>query len=152
MKTLHAAQSLLFLKQAAGLQRNISPKEEDEIRRAKRTVLRGPFAGPNDPALKRLASPGARALLAGLTTAAAGASYGGLLGYATDDSLAGATIGGLGLGLPVALMQYLASKTDNKYYEDAIRRLPRGASIAEFENDPTIRRRLLRGAAGASGY
>lgn len=129
--------------------REFSEDEERRIRRGKMKMLRGPFASSKAPATKRLASPLLRSLLAGGTIGLAGSLYGSLLGGASGGvpgANKGALVGGALAGIPAGLLAYMRNRQENEDIEDALSRLPEGATIRDLEREPLYRDRLMRGA------
>lgn len=156
MNNMEKLASALIVKQAMILDsipdhpsRQFSDEEEQDLRQAKRTALRGPFASTRDPATKRLVDPKKRALLAALALGGMGAGYGGLAGAVGGNASKGALIGGLLAGLPAAAIGSTVARRTNEDIEDALSRLPPGATIRDLEREPLYRDRLMRGAVVA---
>lgn len=126
----------------------LTPEEQDEIRRGKRQIIGHWFASKGDSPARRMKSPIPRTLAGGVAGGAVGAlaglSAGALVGDGGDR---GATVAGAGLLggglLGAALSAYLANKSVKRHnadIEEYMHRLPRGARIRDMESDPVYQR------------
>ncbi len=153
-KLYHIKQAFMqapYAPQAIPDPRDLDEEELEAIRRAKRTFLRGPFASSQDPATKRLASPGLRALASGTVGAGLGGALGAVLGAETGDEGPAAILGALTGGLSAGGLSYALNRKENRDIEDAFTRLPKNPTIRQYELDPLVRDRLLRGSIQAGG-
>jgi len=75
---------------------------------------------------------------------AGGALLGSGFGKATGNQEVGALLGGLGGGGIAALISYLKRKQENSNIEEIMRRLPRGATLRDYEADPLVQKDMDR--------
>lgn len=120
--------------------RDLSEKELEKIEKEQKKIIPKIFKSKKDNPAVDMSSPVWNSAMLGL----AGAGAGGLLGafydhrdiFEKDPSmsgrLTGATIGG-GLG---GLVGYLSRKAKNESIEDAMARLPEGATRRDIMSDP----------------
>lgn len=120
--------------------RDLSSEEQGQVEGSKSNLIPKLFVSRKTPIHEMMASPGKQALLAALLGGGLGAAGGGVMGAGMGGApggVLGAGIGGLGLGGLAALMQYYSRKQQNENLEDAMTRLPEGATYRDFMSDPT---------------
>ena len=139
--------------------RQLSEAEKSEISGAQRKITPKIFKSMADPVSADMSSNGWATVLPGLLGAAGGSMLGGMAsdGHRTAlISAIGALLGG-GLGAGVG---YQHSKAKNNDLEEAMRKLPEGATRDDYQRDPRVQADLDRtsrmqaalAGAGRGGY
>ena len=130
--------------------RELSEEETKKVEDRKNSLLPTFFPNYGDSPAENIYSPILPTLGAGGIGAGLGAILGGTLfgeqtpreGFKTSGP--GAVGGALGLGGALALLAYLQRKQENANIEEIMRRLPRGATLRDYEADPLIQKNLDR--------
>lgn len=140
------AASQIELNQFAPMfRRQLEPGELDEVAQAKQKIMPKIFTSYADPIHADMSSPGVSAIPPGLLGAGAGGLAGGILGGEDNKgitALLGALLGG-GAG---GLYGYKTREAKNKTLEEAMRKLPVGATRDDYERDPRVQSDLSRQA------
>lgn len=120
--------------------RELSEEETKKVEDRKRSLLPAFFPNYSDSPAEKMYSPLLPALAMGALGGGAGALAGAGIGRAKGNQEMGALIGGLGVGGVTALLSYLKRKQENANIEEIMRRLPRGATLRDYEADPLIQK------------
>lgn len=126
--------------------RELSEDETKAVEDRKRSLLPTFFPNYSDSPAAKIYSPLMPALAMGALGGGAGALAGAGIGKAKGNQEMGALIGGLGVGGVAALLSYLKRKQENANIEEIMRRLPRGATLRDYEADPLIQKNQDRDA------
>jgi hypothetical protein len=89
-------------------------------------------------------SPLMPTLTMGALGGAGGSLLGKAIGKASGNEDLGTMIGGLGGGGLAALIAYLKRNQENANVEEIMRRLPRGATLRDYEADPLVQKDMDR--------
>jgi hypothetical protein len=119
--------------------RELGEEETKTVEERKRALLPKFFPNYGDSPAVKMFSPALPTLGAGLGGAGLGALLGGALGGEENREL-GVAGGALGLGGALALLAYLKRNQANTNVEEIMRRLPRGATLRDYEADPLIQK------------
>ena len=125
--------------------RELSEEETKKVEDRKRSLLPTFFPNYSDSPSANIYSP----ILPTLGFGGVGAGLGAILGSALSDKKnkgLGAGAGALGLGGAMALIAYLKRKQENANIEEIMRRLPRGATLRDYEADPLVQKNQDRQA------
>lgn len=125
--------------------RELSESETKKVEDRKRSLLPTFFPNYSDSPAVNMYSPALPTLGAGLGGAGIGALLGNALAGEGNKEL-GAAGGALGLGGALALIAYLKRKQENANIEEIMRRLPRGATLRDYEADPLVQKNQDRQA------
>ena len=125
--------------------RELGEDETKSVEDRKRSLLPTFFPNYSDSPAVKMYSPILPALGAGLGGAGLGALLGNALAGEGNKEL-GAAGGALGLGGIAALIAYLKRNQENANVEEIMRRLPRGATLRDYEADPLIQKNQDRKA------
>lgn len=130
--------------------RELSEEETKKVEDRKRSLLPAFFPNYSDSPAEKMYSPILPALGVGLGGAGLGGLLGGLianeLGPRKNSPGLGVAAGALGGGGLFALLSYLKRKQENANIEEIMRRLPRGATLRDYEADPLIQKNQDRNA------
>jgi hypothetical protein len=129
--------------------RELSEEETKKVEERKRSLIPSLFANYSDSPAEKMYSPLMPALAMGALGGAGGALAGAGIGKAKGNKEVGALVGGLGVGGVMALLSYLQRKQENANIEEIMRRLPRGATLRDYEADPVIQKNRDRQAQAA---
>jgi hypothetical protein len=129
--------------------RELSEEETKKVEERKRSLIPSLFANYSDSPAEKMYSPLMPALVMGALGGAGGALAGAGIGKVKGNQDAGAIIGGLGVGGVTGLLAYLQRKQENANIEEIMRRLPRGATLRDYEADPLIQKNRDRQAQAA---
>jgi hypothetical protein len=146
------ANKLMNIQQFMGQnpRRELSEEEAKKVEERKRALIPALFPNYSDSPAEKIYSPLLPALGVGLGGAAAGGLLGGLIskeiGPRKSSPGLGVAAGALGGGGLFALLSYLQRKQENANIEEIMRRLPRGATLRDYEADPLIQKNLDRNA------
>lgn len=124
--------------------RELSEEETKAVENRKNSLLPTFFPNYSDSPAAKMYSPILPALATGALGAAGGTLLGKAVGAASGNEDAGGVIGGIGLGGIAALIGYLKRKQKNSNIEEIMRRLPRGATLRDYEADPLIQKDMDR--------
>jgi hypothetical protein len=126
--------------------RELSEDEAKAVEKRKRAILPTLFPNYSDSPAVKMHSPLLPALGLGTIGGAGGSLLGAILGKMKGNQNAGAAIGGLsGAGLGT-LLGYLQRNQANTNIEEIMRRLPRGATLRDYEADPLVQKNYDRQA------
>lgn len=120
--------------------RELSEEETKKVEDRKRALIPALFPNYSDSPAAKMYSPLMPALAMGALGGGAGALAGAGIGKAKGNQGMGALIGGLGVGGIAALISYLERKQENANIEEIMRRLPRGATLRDYEADPLVQK------------
>lgn len=126
--------------------RELSEEETKKVEDRKRALIPALFPNYSDSPAEKMYSPLMPALAMGALGGGAGALAGAGIGKAKGNQEMGALIGGLGAGGIAALISYLKRKQENANIEEIMRRLPRGATLRDYEADPLVQKNQDRDA------
>jgi hypothetical protein len=140
------ANKLMNIQQFMGQnpRRELSEEETKAVEKRKGALL--PYFFPNysdSPAVK-MYSPLMPTLAMGALGGAGGSLLGKVIGKATGNEDAGTLVGGAGGAGLAALIAYLKRKQENANVEEIMRRLPRGATLRDYEADPLVQKDMDR--------
>ena len=117
--------------------RELTEDETKKVEERKRALLPTFFPNYSDSPAAKMYSPLLPTIGAGL----GGAGLGALLGRAiAGEEGPGTAIGAAGVGGVLALLTYLRRQQQNANVEEIMRRLPRGATLRDYEADPLIQK------------
>lgn len=125
--------------------RELSEEETKKVEDRKRSLLPTFFPNYSDSPAVNMYSPALPTIGAGLGGAGIGALLGTALAGEGNKGL-GAAGGALGLGGALALLAYLKRNQENANIEEIMRRLPRGATLRDYEADPLVQKNQDRQA------
>lgn len=125
--------------------RELSEEETKKVEERKRSLLPTFFPNYSDSPAVNMYSPALPMIGAGLGGAGIGALLGKALAGEGNKEL-GAAGGALGLGGALALLAYLKRNQENANIEEIMRRLPRGATLRDYEADPLVQKNQDRQA------
>lgn len=125
--------------------REFSEEETKKVEERKRSLLPTFFPNYSDSPAVNMYSPALPTIGAGLGGAGIGALLGKALAGEGNKEL-GAAGGALGLGGALALLAYLKRNQENADIEEIMRRLPRGATLRDYEADPLVQKNQDRQA------
>jgi len=136
------AKQLMNIQQFMGQnpRRELGEDEAKAVEKRKRALLPTFFPNYSDSPAANMYSPLMPALAAGALGGAGGALAGKAIGKLKGNETAGSLIGGLGVGGIAALIAYLKRSQENSNIEEIMRRLPRGATLRDYEADPLIQK------------
>jgi hypothetical protein len=126
--------------------RELSEEETKAVEKRKGALLPTLFPNYSDSPAAKMYSPLMPALAMGALGGGAGALAGAGIGKAKGNQEVGALLGGLGAGGVAALIAYFKRKQENSNIEEIMRRLPRGATLRDYEADPLIQKNQDRDA------
>lgn len=126
--------------------RELSEEETKKVEERKRALIPALFPNYGDSPAEKMYSPLMPALAMGALGGGAGALAGAGIGKAKGNQEMGSLIGGLGVGGITALIAYLKRQQENSNIEEIMRRLPRGATLRDYEADPLIQKNQDRDA------
>lgn len=129
--------------------RELSEEETKKVEERKRALIPALFPNYSDSPAEKMYSPLMPALAMGALGGGAGALAGAGIGKAKGNQEVGALIGGLGVGGIAALISYLKRNQENANIEEIMRRLPRGATLRDYEADPLIQKNQDRSSQAA---
>lgn len=127
--------------------RELQPRESAEIDQGRGQLIPSLVQTDSTQIPEMMSSPGKGALLHG----ALGAAAGGLLGHSLDNRFghgahgtAATALGAVALGIPAALHSYLARHHENDHLEEAMRRLPPGATKRDYDVQELLGQAIAR--------
>jgi hypothetical protein len=124
--------------------RELSEDETKAVEKRKGALLPTFFPNYSDSPAVKMYSPLMPTLAMGALGGAGGSLLGKIIGKATGNEDAGTMLGGLGGGGLAALIAYLKRNQENSNIEEIMRRLPRGATLRDYEADPLVQKDMDR--------
>lgn len=124
--------------------RELSEDETKAVEKRKGSLLPAFFPNYSDSPAVKMYSPLMPALTMGALGGAGGSLLGKAIGKASGNEDLGTVIGGLGGGGLAALIAYLKRNQENANVEEIMRRLPRGATLRDYEADPLVQKDMDR--------
>lgn len=125
--------------------RELREEEAKAVEKRKNSLLPAIFPNYSDSPAVKMYSPILPSLGAGLGGAGVGALLGSVLAGSKNREI-GAAGGAVSLGGALALIAYLKRQQENANIEEIMRRLPRGATLRDYEADPLIQKNKDRKA------
>lgn len=120
--------------------RELSEDETKAVEKRKGALLPTFFPNYSDSPAVKMYSPLMPTLAMGALGGAGGSLLGKIIGKAAGNEDAGTLLGGLGGGSLGALIAYLKRNQANSNIEEIMRRLPRGATLRDYEADPLVQK------------
>jgi hypothetical protein len=136
------ANKLMNIQQFMGQnpRRELSEEETKAVEKRKGSLLPSFFPNYADSPAVKMYSPLMPTLAMGALGGAGGSLLGKVIGKATGNEDAGTLVGGAGGAGLAALIAYLKRKQENANVEEIMRRLPRGATLRDYEADPLLQK------------
>ena len=142
---------------APSARRQLSPAEEASISQAKQKPFRKIFTSMADPLTADMSSPVWAGGIGGTAGALGGGAMGAMIGGEKHPAI-GALLGALAGGGLGGVVGYKGRQSANASIEEAMRKLPEGATRDDYLRDPRIQaelereNRLLSSQAAGSTY